>query len=436
MSTLCTNDTKSCSDVLSSLQVACIDSIVHSIHDANILLGTLEYLKLIYLPPAIIDYIVIELIKVGRLTPSIFTLLAALKLDTLDFTGVDLSTAEDDLFDGFFEIENSCLQRWILDGVYLEACLFRVFATACRPLPSLSAIKNLLHLHVNNSDNLTDQYVSFFADAFPLLESLLLSGCPLLTSDAVVSITNASFTQSLKALDMSYNNASVDSMAYLTNLIVIEQLDISHMKSDESFRFIISSSRLRVLHMNGLFILEDADIKYILSGGYHPNNLLLKTLTELHLTESDISSSCLSELVHESCPITTDCLPLQQLDLSWTNENLTNSALNTLISKCNDLLDLRLQSTDARESTFLTLTSTCHHLRVLYFSRCLSDSLCLPALVSLKDLTTLNLGWAMFSSAQLDAWVDTFEHFAPALEVVGVQMFCISDRLTSMKDVS
>jgi hypothetical protein len=394
-----------------------MDSIIHSTDDNEILAETLVYLKDIYLPTAIIDYVVVELAKASTLTKPLFTLLASLEIDTLDFTDVNFSFAEDDLFDAMFE-GTTCVHRLILDGVYLVPCFFKMFATASH-LPSSQVTKNLLHLHVNNCDSLTDQFVSLFANSFPQLESLLMSSCPLLTADAIISITNASvFCGSLKVLDISYNTASVECMAYLTNLIAIEKLDISHIKCESSFRFIISSSNFKVLNMSFLFFLTDNDLKYILSGGHCPNNMILKSLMELYLTESCISSECLIDLMRESCPAADDCLQLQKLDISWTNENLTIDALDGLVSKCCNMIDLRLQSTDAGESTLLQITSTCQELQVLYFSRCKPESLNLQSLPLLKHLTSLNLGWAMFTTEEMDAWVETFEDFAPELEVV------------------
>lgn len=89
------------------------------------------------------------------------------------------------------------------------------------------------------------------------------------------------------------------------------------------------------------------------------------------------------------------------------------------MSKCSDLIELRLQSTDAAESTFVQICSTCAQLQVLLFSRCSAEALPLARLQQLQHLHTLDTGWSLFSSEDLAAWVDTFEASPPVISEVG-----------------
>jgi len=427
MSELYKNDPSKSSQEVESLKIACIDSLFRCCGerkaDAE---DILRHIKDMCLPPSIIDYIFKSLARNNILEKSLATLLCQFENITLDFSGLNYDTVVDDAFDDVL-LSTSGVRRLILDGVYMEPCFFRMFAIASSRLvhfPTESP-SHLQHLHVNNCDSLTDQFVSFFADSFPFLESLLISSCELLTEESIISITSAPFCETLKTLDISYNTASSDCMAHLTNLTVIEQLNISHIKCDASFRFIISSPNFAKLWMSSLFVLTDADVRYILSGGDIPGNMPLKKLTELYLAESAISTECLQELVHLNCPEETDSFQLQVLDLSWTNENLEEAAIALLLSRCPKLMELKLTSTDSGEETLLVITSTCQQLRLLQFSRCASSSLRIQPLNDLKYLTELNLGWAVFSARELMAWAENPAAESSALEDVRDSLYVL-----------
>ena len=407
-------------DSVPSLQVTCIDSLITSADEAMII-EFLHAFKEICLPSSMFDIVVEKLISSGSLTRDIVHELAHVDIDTLSFTGLKLNDAQDDMFDGLFAT-GSCVKRLIMDEVVLEPCFFKMFAAATyTEIPSYKS--NLMHLHVNNCEGLTDQYVLFFTQSFHHLESLLISSCPLLSPDAIIYITHAIFSPSLKALDISFNAASSAAMSYLTNLASIEKLDISHMTCQESFRFTPPAATLKVLHMSSLYYLSDEDIRHILCGGLIPNNLVMKSLTELSLTESAISSKCLLSLIEECCPLSHSPYLLQKLDLSWTNENLTNSDLAQLVSNCKHLTELKLQSTDAGESTFRAIASTCHNLHVLHFSRCVPDMLPLQCLSSLKHLKSLNLAWAIFTPEELDLWVQSSQQSESTMKEVSFLVY-------------
>jgi hypothetical protein len=421
-----------------SLQEVAVKSLLNTanVHPDFDIVSQLLTIQGACLPTSIADSLLHDLARINILTKPLISILLSFELDTVDFAGLEFDTVEDDLFD---ELLFSA-KRLILDNVYMESCFFRMFVIASLRVVSSAGVgvvsaaprmrtsveppsadySHLLHLHVNNCNSLTDEFVSYFSNAFPYLESLLISDCEQLSEEAVVCIATAPFAQTLKALDISYNVATADCLSYLTNLVAIEQLNLSNIKCSSSFRFIVSSPHLRELWLSSVYVLTDDDIRYILSGGHMPGNSVFKKLTDLHMTESVISSQCLQDLVQENCPGENDMFNLRKLDLSWTNENLTESAIKLLISKCRNLISLKLLSTDSGEETFQEIASTCLQLEVLHFSRCASQPLRLQALTSLTHLIDLHLGWAVFSPEEILGYVENCEATAALKEVLCV----------------
>ena len=375
------------------LQQLCLDTVISNA-SGHVLEECLSCLELIYLPSSVVDYLVAEIAKLNKLTKPVLRLLSMQEIGTLDLSRVDFSCADEGLFDDIFE-GRTPVKRMILDGVFLEACFYKMFANASR-FTETSSLKKLEHLHLNNCESLTDIFVSYISEAFPLLKTLFVSSCSLLSPKAIVSIACSSFNQSLLCLDISYNWASAESLSFLSNLAAIESIEISNLRMNESFHFVMPSFKVQALGMSGLRYLEDNDITSML-GSQHP----FESLEILTLAESALTSETLNSLIQH----TVESLKLTNVDLSWC-ENLSEDSLASFISKCPNMVELHLQSTNSGAACFSKIGQCCPHLQVLNFARCKPEPLPLQSVLKLPHLRSINLAWAIFCAEDLESWVD------------------------------
>jgi hypothetical protein len=408
-----------------SLQLMCLEKMMISmIQDSpQEVISVVKYLVDYDLPASIRERVLRILTQHELLSPELFDLLASAHLTNLDFTGLDLFFADENLFQNLWE-SNSMIKSLKFNEISHAVVQMFLRCQVFQP-PTLA---NVLSISITNSREVTDMIVMIISQSFPNLQVLNLAECPLLTVTSLNSISTGVFVSQLLSLNISHDEASSCAIEKLSSLSNLKSLNLSFLTGDVGnfYLNLTNFSQLESLNLSSLHGLDDNGIEAMLC----TSNILYKSLQSLYLTENYISDELFLRLFTASPSITpstslsslyhlthSSSLLLRTLDLSWC-ENITAPSLSKGLAQCPLLERLFLRATSTDVETVISIAQHCPHLIELNISRCndITD-MCLRELSTLRSLTALDISWA---SIQNDSTID-FLYQANTLERLSLQ---------------
>jgi hypothetical protein len=382
-----------------SLDQAMASTLIESPNEMNSLIKCLVDYDL---PANIRERALRNLTRNKFLSQPLLDMLTSSQVINLDFSGLDLSFTDEDLFQNLWTT-NGTIKGMAFNEISSSVVQMFLRCQVLKP----RGLSEVMSLTITNSDQVTDVIVMAIAQSFPQLELLDVSECPLLTDLSVSALSTAIFASKLRCLNLSHNQASSASLERLSSLTKLKSLNISFLTGDIGpFNLNLSeSTQLESLNLSSLHSLDDRGIESLL---YH-SNLLHRSLRSLYLTENYLSdelflrlfttspvinaSTSLTALYHLSLAHSSSLL-LHTLDLSWC-DNITASSLSRGLCQCPLLERLFLRATLTDVDTVIAIARHCPRLIELNVSRCndLTD-LCLQELSTLRSLTALDISWA------------------------------------------
>jgi hypothetical protein len=382
-----------------SLDMAMASTLIHSPDEITSLIRCLVDYDL---PTNIRERAIRILTRNRLLSQPLLDLLTSSQATTLDFTGLDLSFSDDDLFHNLWST-NGAIKGMLFNEISSSVVQMFLRCQVLKP----RALSEVMSLTIMNSEQVTDVIVMAIAHSFPHLQLLNVSECPLLTAMSVSALSTAVFASKLLSLNISHNQASSSSLEQLSSLTNLKSLNLSFLTGDIGpFHLnLTEATQLESLNLSSLHSLDDRGIECLL----YESNLFHRSLRSLYLTENYLSDELFLRLFTTSPVITTSTsltslyqlslahsssLLLHTLDLSWC-DNITAPSLARGLCHCPLLERLYLRATSTDVDTVIAIARHCPRLIELNVSRCndITD-LCLQELSALRSLTSLDISWA------------------------------------------